>query len=672
MLRRFFHFAFPSLIGVCLAALLASMAETILKTARPLDAFAGAGFLLAYALPLGFALSLLSRGLFRAWRIEDLVARSQDENGASPRLAAWMIFLVFALLLQAWGSFQGVRLLFTGTRVASLVVLAAPVVVLMVSFGILLISRPIVGILERRIASVEEARSRANKGPLFSPRRMMGLFALLTLAALSLVWFFVARPRLQHVEFGFVGYLVAFLVGMVLFPALWQGLSLSRSMKLGVSSLVLLLVSSCILMSIWMRFERPYSMLEIWGDTTLAGWAIDTTFDVQDLRADLQIEGIKPKSQEGASHPNVVIVTVDTLRADQVPIYGGKAKMPGLTEFSRKAMTFDRAYAPGNVTRRSLPTIATGLSPRRVRGRVVGWALRLDPRHVLLAERFRAGGYETAGFFCCEAYFGPERKLGLVRGMQTVVVDQEGARLTQKSLAWMAARAKDKAKKPLFLWTHYIEPHNWAKDYERRDGANSHQDRYHQSLEATDVFLKEFIEGVRESLGPETIIVVTSDHGEGLGEHGTQFHSANLFNTELRVPLLISGPEMMAGRIQQAVGLVDLAPTIMDLAGFEPPGMPHMDGLSLAPELRRDRKDKLGVGEAYSVMIADRTALEDQAALMSGRYKLIERPGSRFQLYDTSQDPKERKDIKAQAPELLRSMKARLKRRQDLDAVPAF
>lgn len=670
MFRRLFQFSVPSLLGVCLAALLAALLETILKTEHAVDALAGAGFLMAYAIPVGLLLSVGGRALYRAWRFDEMVASARDAEGASPRLAAWIIFAVLALLLQAWGSFQGVRLLFTGTRVAGLVLLAAPVVVLLVSFAVLVISRPVVGVFEEWIARIERARAEAKRAPLFTPKRILYTLGLLLVAALIGLWFYILRPRLVRVDIGFTAYIAIFAFGVAFLPSVWQWISLPTIVKRCLAVSVPMTVGLCIMLSVWMRYERPYSMLEIWGHTTLTGWAIDTTFDVQSLRADVTIEGIKPKSKSDAAHPNVVVITVDTLRADQVPVYGGKAKMPALAAFARKAMVFDRAYSPGNVTRRSLPTLATGLSPRRIRGRVVGWALRLDPRHVLLAERFRAGGYETAGYFCCEAHFDPERKLGLVRGLEHVVIDYMGKSLTHKLVSWL--RKRGKKEKPLFLWTHYIEPHNWARDYKSKDGATSKLDRYKQSLAATDAHLKELIEAVQETLGEETIIVITSDHGEGLGEHGTLHHSSSLFDTEVRVPLLMASPGISSGRISQVVGLVDLAPTLMDMAGFEPPGMPQMDGLSFAPEVRGERKDKLGLGEAYSVMIADRSALEEQAAVMSGRYKLVERPGSQYRLYDTSQDPKERKDIKAEAPQLLRSMKARLQRRRRVDAVPAF
>lgn len=670
MYRRLLQFSVPSALGVCLAALLAALAETILHTDRALQAFAGAGFLLIFALPIGFTLSIVGRALAGAWHLDTLIAPMKDERGACPRFSAWVAFFLLAASLQMIGTFQGMRALFAGTRIASLIVTGAPVVVLIVSLVLVFLSRPLVDLLERGIKRLEKSRAAKGKRALFTPRIVVLVLCLLVTLAMAASWFFLVLPKIGHLDIAFVRYLALFVVGMLLFPFLWQRGVLSPWLSRGVAIAMPAAVALCLCLSAWVRYERPYNMLEIWGDTKLAGWAIDTIFDVQGLRVDLDIEGIEPVPKAGAAHPNVVVITIDTVRADHVPLYGGKAKMPALTELGRKGKVFERAYSPGNVTRRSLPTVATGLSPRRMRGRVVGWALRMDPRHVLLAERFRAGGYDTAGFFCCRSHFGRDHKLGLIRGLDKVGIEYAGEALTEMAVSWM--RKRGKGSKPLFLWTHYIEPHNWKKDHKPKDGARRKKDRYDLSLAATDGFLKELLQGIRESLGEETIIVVTADHGEGLGDHGTQHHSGGLFNSEVRVPLVVAGPGITKGRIQQAVGLVDLAPTLLDLAGFEAPGMPQMDGLSVAPELRDEREDLLGVGEAYSVMVSDRSVQESQAAVMSGRYKLIEREGAKFQLYDLSHDPKEQKDIKEEAPELFRLMKARLARRRKLDQVPPF
>ncbi len=670
MFRRLYQFGLPSAIGACWAALVASLAETTLNTASPVDALAGAGFLLMIALPIGIVVSLLGRSLFASWKFSSWIEEQSSQRGSAPRFAAWTIFVVAALVVQCWATFNGLRLLFSATRVSTLVALATPLMVLGVSLVLLVLSHPFVATVERWLVKLEERRAEGEKSPACTARNVLVTLLVCAMGAFVLTWLVFLRSRLAHLDLGFVGYLLLYLLGLAFAPGLWQRLkgirSLSRALSIAPPPMIFL----CISLSLWMRYTRPYQMLEIWGETRLAGWAIDTNFDVQGMRADLPIEGIKPKAKRGVSHANVVIISIDTLRADQLSFHSGKAETLTLAALAREGIIFDRAYAPGNVTRRSLPTMATGLSPRRVRGRVVGRALRLDPRHILLAERFRAAGYDTAGFFCCAAHFGPEHKLGLNRGMDIVRTEYQGDLLAEQTVNWLA-EGRD-SKKPLFLWTHYIEPHDWAKTYKSEDGRSSYIERYGESLKTTDRYLGTLIAGIRESLGDDTYIVLTSDHGEGLGDHGVQFHSAGLYNTELRVPLLISGPGIKAGRMQQAVGLVDLAPTLLELAGYEAPGMPAMDGLSLAPELFGLRKDALGMGEAYSVMITDRSVLEDQAALISGRYKLVERPGSSYRLFDMNKDPKEQKDIKEEAPELLRSMKARLRRRQRLDAISAF
>ena len=149
---------------------------------------------------------------------------------------------------------------------------------------------------------------------------------------------------------------------------------------------------------------------------------------------------------------------------------------------------------------------------------VVGWALRLDPRHVPIAERFAAAGYATAGFFCCGSFWSPDKKTGYSRGVDSVFIDPEGDVLVEEARRWIAARhAGGRPASPSFAWLHFIEPHNWMK---RKDGGqrrkDSRQRRYDKALAEVDGFLR--IVAAIEALPPEQqpILLVTSDHGEGL------------------------------------------------------------------------------------------------------------------------------------------------------------
>ncbi len=670
MLRRFVQFCVPSLLGACAAGLLASLAETALHTRRPIEALAGAGFLMFFALPLGAAASAVGRSLVGAWNISELLAPIVDERGASPKFCAWLLFLLVSAGVLWGGTFQGMRMLFFATRVNSLVALAAPVVVLGICLGLLILSRPTIGVFEGWLTALERKRAAKDKRALTRPVYLAVAIVAAALVTILVSWFVFVLPSIGHLDVGFVAYLVIFALGVLAFPLLWQRLEAGTVVTRGLGTLRVVATLVCVVSAQWARYQRPYSMLEIWGETKLAGWAIDTIYDVQSLRVDLRIEGIEPTAVPGANHPNVVVVTIDTMRADRVPLYGGQAKMPRLKDLGRKAAVFERAYSPGNVTRRSLPTLATGLSPARVRGRVVGWALRMDPRHIMLAERFQAGGYDTAGFFCCRSHFGRDHRLGLIRGIEHVEVEYDATELAKKNAEWLKERPS--TGKPLFLWTHYIEPHNWVKDHRPGPEGRTKDARYNLSLADTDEALDILLTSVYDTLGENTIVVVTSDHGEGLGDHGISHHAGSLYNSEIRVPLVIAGPGVTPGRKQQAVGLVDLAPTLLDLAGFVAPGMPQMDGLSVAPELRGEREDKLGLGEAYSQMVSDRSVHQSQAAVISGRFKLIAREGGKFSLFDTSRDPRETKDIKDKAPKVFAAMKARLGRRRNVDRVPPF
>jgi choline-sulfatase len=123
--------------------------------------------------------------------------------------------------------------------------------------------------------------------------------------------------------------------------------------------------------------------------------------------------------------------------------------------------------------------------------------------------------------------------------------------------------------------------------------------------------------------------------------------------------------------VAQPVALLDLAPTLLDLAGFEPPGMPRMDARSFAP-LVRGAADDAEAGEAYAVMVRDRSVPRDGQALVAGRYKVIEVDGRKPELYDLAADPAEAKNLAKKRKKLLRDMTERLRRRRSIDAIAPF
>src|SRR5690606_25132501 len=299
------------------------------------------------------------------------------------------------------------------------------------------------------------------------------------------------RPHVGHIDLGFLPQGIVWLTTLGLAPLGWAALGARRRARAAALAVAAVLVLTAMGAAIWLRYQRPLVMLSIWGDSQLTGFAIDRLYDIEELRGELNLAFVAPQARPGAPHHDIVLITVDTLRADRTPAYGGPARMPALATLGQQAAVFEWAFSPGNVTRRSLPSMAIGVTAPRLRGRVAGWALKLDPRHILLAERLRAGGYDTAGFFCCTSQFGAEHKLGLIRGIEHVEIDKDSEELARRAAAWLAAREQrahaGSQRRPMFVWFHFIEPHGWQKAHPRSAEVRTNRQRYDLTLADVDV-----------------------------------------------------------------------------------------------------------------------------------------------------------------------------------------
>jgi arylsulfatase A-like enzyme len=303
---------------------------------------------------------------------------------------------------------------------------------------------------------------------------------------------------------------------------------------------------------------------------------------------------------------------------------------------------------------------------------VVGWALRIDPRHVLLAERMLAGGYETAGFVCCYGFWGDDFRTGLQRGLQHLEIEPNGLTLARQARKWLDAREKQKDRKPLFLWMHLLEPHNWqaatgapANDDERRKF-------YDRSLTAADTMMVELL-GAFTQRTPELapIVIVTADHGEALGEHGQPYHSTDLYNSQIRVPFVIAGPGIKPGRISETVSGTDLTPTILELGGFVPPTGQTMDGRSVADLATGRRLSVEDGGLAFAAMIKDRSNPGGITAVVRGKWKMIEN-GQSIEVYNVHDDPNEVSNVASTRPAVFNDLRGLMLQYVKLGARPPF
>jgi choline-sulfatase len=396
------------------------------------------------------------------------------------------------------------------------------------------------------------------------------------------------------------------------------------------------------------RFTDPSLTLEIWGERPIAGLAIEAVFDLDAIRASIALDEFRPVDRPGATHPDIILVTIDTVRADHTPPYGGQAEMPILAQLAQRGTVFTWAFSPSNVTRRSIPSMMIGLAPNRVHGRVVGWALRVDPRHVMLAERMRAGGYDTAGFMCCEGFWGKEFHTGLERGLAHLEIEPHGLVLARRARDWLAAREKAPHDKPLFVWMHILEPHNWTQLTGEPHNDEERKKFYDRSLQMSDQMLFELTSAFAGRPADKMpIIIVTADHGEALGEHGQPYHSTDLYDSQIRVPFVVAGPGIKQQAIGETVSLTDLVPTVLELAGFVPTAGASLDGRSVADLATGRRAPNPEEGVAFAAMIKDRSNPGGVAAVVRGRWKLIDNNGN-LELYDTRADPDERANVYGQ------------------------
>jgi choline-sulfatase len=288
---------------------------------------------------------------------------------------------------------------------------------------------------------------------------------------------------------------------------------------------------------------------------------------------------------------NVLIVTLDTTRADHLGCYGyAPAATPVLDRLAAGGVRFAEAVTVAPETLPAHATLFTGLLPPRHGVRVNGED-RLESRHVTLAEVARARGYETAAFvsaFVLDGRFGLAQGFGVyddkvetTEGAAFAAGNNErnASRTTDAALAWL--RGRDRGR-PFLAWVHYFDahfPYDPPEAFARRFAGNP----YDGEIAFVDSQLGRLLQGLDDLGGRDkTLIVVAGDHGESLGDHGERTHSLFLYRSATRVPLILSNrrlfprPHVVDGTV---VSLADLAPTLVDLLGVEEP--PARDGLSL-------------------------------------------------------------------------------------------
>ncbi|MCP4205269.1 MAG: sulfatase-like hydrolase/transferase, partial [bacterium] len=300
---------------------------------------------------------------------------------------------------------------------------------------------------------------------------------------------------------------------------------------------------------------------------------------------------------------NVVLITLDTLRADRLSSYGSRVKTPNLDRIASQGVLFTNASSTVPFTFPAHSSIMTGTYPpfHGVRENV---GYHLGDENRTIAEAMSAAGWQTAGFvsaFVLDARWGIARgfdhyyddfDLGAFEDANLGSVQRPGTETIAAAIAWLDQRQSQPAEaRPFFLWLHlfdahdpYTPPEPFRSQYPGKP--------YDAEVAYTDLLVGGFVEELeRRALLDTSLVVVTADHGEGLGDHGETFHGYFAYDSTVHVPLIVRFPESaQAGRRIDAVAShVDIAPTILELTGQDVPQV--MQGRSLLEPMLSDGKD---------------------------------------------------------------------------------
>lgn len=430
-----------------------------------------------------------------------------------------------------------------------------------------------------------------------------------------------------------------------------------------------------------------------------------------------------PAPAPATKRPNVLVVTLDTTRADHTSAYGySRPTTPRLVELAKQGVRFETAYAPIATTLPSHTSMFTGLLPRTHGSLKNG--LPVNPKLTLLSEVLSGAGYRTSAFL---GSFAVSSRFGLQRGFANYddhfkdgqckweVSRWEGQKidgdfcrrgdLTRAvAVEWLQQQGylpKDGAapgtakrpEQPFFVWIHFFDPHNPYDPPEEqaklfpplsanpteleRDVAN-----YDGEIHFTDQEVGKLLDALAAGgILDDTLVIVVGDHGEGLMDHGWMLHGLQIYEEAVHVPLIVRWPaKLPKGKtIAEPVELVDLTPTILDLTGVPAPAVtPPIEGLSLAAALQ----GKATLDPQRPILLQRRFYAGDNEkgisvkgskhGLRVGDWKYIEaKEENTYELYDLKSDPREKKNLADAKPAERDAMAAKLAKTLDGTAVAA-
>jgi arylsulfatase A-like enzyme len=376
------------------------------------------------------------------------------------------------------------------------------------------------------------------------------------------------------------------------------------------------------------------------------------------------------------THPvSLILISIDTLRADRVGCYGyARGTSPAIDSLAARGALFQNVVAECSWTLPSHVTMLSGVPPSTHGAN--GPQSAPGPETRLLAEILREAGYRTIAL-TDGGYLSAAN--GLARGFEVFIQRRRGLPKILRDAREHLGRLRP--DEPYFLFLHTYDVHcpytpsePYASQFASTDAesietedrcGDSHfnamtlsegqvrylSDRYDASIREADAHLGEFF-AFLDSTGrlDNTVLVVTSDHGEEFWEHGRIGHKGTLYREVLMVPLVVSGPDVRPARVDAQVGLVDLAPTLLDLLGLPIPE--DVEGSSLVPLMKgsgQGRGRPAGVAQEARVSEID-WPIALRSVTTPDRHLIVDRAGGKSELYAPRDDPAEGHDLAAASP----------------------
>lgn len=372
-------------------------------------------------------------------------------------------------------------------------------------------------------------------------------------------------------------------------------------------------------------------------------------------------------SESAVEKPNVILITLDTTRADHLACYGyPNVKTPNLDSLAHRGVLFEQAAATSPLTLPSHCSILTGMYPTYHGVRING-NTALNEQQLTIAEVFSNQGYQCGAFI---AAFVLDGRWGLKQGFQHYddhfdlkkykhidlgSVQKPGNEVMDVALDWL----EEKKNSPFFAWIHLYDPHTpyeppepYLSEYRSRGLAGL----YDGEIAFMDEQIGRCIRWLdNNELDKNTILILVGDHGEGLGSHGEGTHGYFIYDYAIHVPLIIVTPfERLRGvRVPSQVGIVDIFQTLMEITAITP--SVETQGRSLLPLMFRPQKNEDGFAYAESLSPNLQFGWSSIHSLRTTQYKYIDTP--KAELYNLKEDSGEQTNLLRQYPDIVRKMK---------------